>query len=178
MHRQLHVTAASALIHVRTAAASTATRTNPPPSIPTTQEDIPAEGKWDSNQWDIIQDLLTLKHSRVHKSSVCTHTEQGSGTRTSGLGFSRLCKTPETGRCVRRMCRSVCLIIIAYIEADDSSIMPNGTETAGTNAETVHRVLNTARAHCFRCFDRTYNAKTVITTDIWCKNSAKRQPLS
>lgn len=43
------------------------------------------------------------------------------------------------------MCRSVCLIIIAYIEADDSSIMPNDTETARTNAETVHLVLNTAQ---------------------------------
>lgn len=75
MLRQLHVTAASALIHVRTAAASTTTRTKPPPSIPTTQEDIPAEGKWDSDQWDIIQNLLTLKHS-AHTQIIRLHTHR------------------------------------------------------------------------------------------------------
>lgn len=116
---------------------------------------MPAEGKWDSDQRDIIQDLLTPHAQQTHTNHPSVHTrtdtEQGSGTRTSGLGFSRLSKTPETGSCVRRhvcMCVSVrvCVvrIIIAYIKAVDSSItatdIPPATETHRPNALTVKLV--------------------------------------
>lgn len=58
---------------------------------------MPAEGKWDSNQRGIIQDLLI---SHTNHPSARSDVVQGSGARTSGLGFSRLGETPETGSCV------------------------------------------------------------------------------
>lgn len=79
----LRLTAASAWICARTAAVAAAPSSlQPPPRelaflspIPAEQEDMPFEKKWDSDQRDIMQDLLTPSHS-AH-----THTHTATGVR-------------------------------------------------------------------------------------------------